>query len=475
MTEMIPGDGPRSDQARVRERERRVLRSGAASAAHQVLSALCTVATVPLVIRRLTPEEFGVWITLSSVLLLLGFLDLGIGSALVGAMARVQAAGDKARAQEMISSAFLGLTALSTVLGGLFWAVYPHVPWGRLLGVPPSGPRASASLSVAVVVVGILASLPLNVAARAQTGLQEGESVVVWRSVGTVVQLASIVVMFVVDASLVWFVVAVAAGPVLGNLANSIALFAGARGWLHVRVSKASVETFRELASAGFLFFVLSLAFTVAYQSDVLLVAHYLGSAKAGEYGVPFRLFMFVPTIVGLALLPLWPAYADAWHAGDRAWIEKTFRRSSLFALSANGAAGLALLLLARPVLRLWVGDAVRPSTTFLFAMFLYVLVWGASGTMAMLLNGCNVVKFQIVVAVAMVAVNLPLSIALLSPLGVAGPVVGTLVAQTGMVLVPTLLYKRVLLRRAGEGQTSTTGAQDYWRDSGRRADTARS
>ena len=456
-----PGAGPPPAGRRTRERERRILRSGVASSAYQVLSALCTLLAVSLVIRRLPAGEFGVWITLAGVIILLGFLDLGVGSALVGAMARAQAVGDKDQAQEMLSSAFYGLAGVSAVLAVAFWLVHPHVPWGTLLGVDAAS-SGRAAASVAVVVAGVLLSVPLSVAARGQTGLQEGETVVLWRTAGTLVQLVATVVLYLAEAGLVWFVVALTAGPVLAGLLNTAALFTGKRSWLHARWRRASVVTFRRLGSTGFLFFLLLLVSTLAYQSDTLVVAHFLGSAEAGQYGVPFRLFMFVPTIVSIALVPLWPAYADAWEAGDRTWIRRTFLRSLGLAVSANGAAGLALLVLARPLLRLWVGEAVNPSTTFLIAMVVYVLVWGASGSVAMLLNGCNGVKFQIVVAAAMLVVNVPLSIALLDPLGVAGPVIGTIVAQTVMVLVPCAFYIPVLLRRAGPAPAAAHEA--YWR-----------
>lgn len=451
---------------RTRERERRILRSGVASSAHQVLSALCTLVAVPLVIRRLPAEEFGVWISLSTVIILLGFLDLGVGSALVGGMARAQAAGDKEQAQEILSSAFYGLAAVSVVLAAVFWLAYPHIGWASLLGVEAADSRHAAARSVAIVVAGILVSVPLSVASRAQTGLQEGETVVLWRAIGTLAQLASVVALFLVGATLEWFVVSLAAGPVLGSLLNTVALFTGKRRWLQARWKRASVRTFRRLGSTGSLFFLLLLASTVAYQCDALVVAHFLGSAEAGQYGVPFRLFMFVPSIVSIALVPLWPAYADAWEGGDRGWIRRTFWRSLAFAVAANGAAGAALLALARPLLHLWVGDAVHPSTTFLVAMFVYVLVWGASGSVAMLLNGCNGLKFQLVVAVAMLAVNVPLSIALLDPLGVAGPVVGTVAAQAVMVLIPAGFYIPALLRRVGPAATAPAAEPAYWRSS---------
>jgi O-antigen/teichoic acid export membrane protein len=477
MTNVLPGDptdpaGLEADpamaeaadgSARGRGRNRRILRSGAAAVGGQILSAVCTVVTVPLVIDRLSPEAFGVWITLSSFLLLLGFLDLGVGSALVGGIARAQATGDTDEAQRMMSSAFFGLVGLSALFGVVFALVSPHVPWGTVLGVRSPALRGEVAASVAVVVAAILVSLPLSVAPRAQSGLQEGDTVMLWRAVGVVLQLLVVVALYLAHAGLVWFVFAAAVGPVLGSFLNSVALHFGKRPWLRVRRAQASFRQFRRLGATGFLFFVLLLSSTVAYQSDALIVAHFRGSAAAGEYGVPLRLFMLVPTFVGLALMPLWPAYADAWARGDLGWIRRTFRRSILLATLANGGVGLVLLLVARPVLRLWVGDAVAPSNLFLASLLVYVVVWGASGPVAMLLNGCEAIRAQAGMAVAMVVVNVPLSIALLDPFGVAGPVIGTIVAQTVAVLLPSVLYVRRLLRPA-PGRPAPTPAPAFWR-----------
>ncbi len=436
---------------RHRYRNSRILRSGAASSASQVLSAACSLVAVALVIHRLSPDAFGIWIALSSLMILLGFLDLGVGSALVGAIARAHAKQDTAHVHELISSAFFGLAGVAVILGALFAALYPHVDWASLLGVPSGRDHGDAAGSVLIVLVAVLVSLPLNVAQRAQAGLQEGDIVVLWRTIGTLVQMACIVSFFYFKLGLLWFVFAIVVGPISGSLLNSASLLFGRRQWLRTKPSAASLRHFRALGSTGFLFFILLMASTVAYQSDALVIAHYLGSAKAGEYGVTLRLFMFVPTIVNLALMPLWPAYADAWELGDHIWIRSTFRRSILFAVSINAAVGGLLLIAARPVLGIWVGNAISPSGELLMVSALYIVIWGISGPFAMLFNGCNVVRFQIIVSCLMVAVNLPLSIALLGRFDVAGPLIATIVAQSFIILLPMLVYKRRLLRPIAE------------------------
>ncbi len=67
------------------------------------------------------------------------------------------------------------------------------------------------------------------------------------------------------------------------------------------------------------------------------------------------------------------------------------------------------------------------------------------SQPLAMLLNAANVVRFQVVIAVLMCVTNLVLSIVLVETVGVAGPALGTAIAQTVCVLIPSAVYIRRL------------------------------
>ena len=62
-----------------------------------------------------------------------------------------------------------------------------------------------------------------------------------------------------------------------------------------------------------------------------------------------------------------------------------------------------------------------------------------------MLLNAANIVKLQVIMATAMCVMNLGLSILLVETIGAAGPALGTAIAQTVCVLIPSIVYIRRL------------------------------
>ncbi len=107
-------------------------------------------------------------------------------------------------------------------------------------------------------------------------------------------------------------------------------------------------------------------------------------------------------------------------------------------------AAGLVLIVAGPFIIRVWVGPSVpEPSRGLLAILAVLALVMAVSTTIAMLLNGADVIGFQVVVATVMVVANLALSLALVGPLGVAGPPLATVIAQTITVLIPCAIYVR--------------------------------
>ena len=72
-------------------------------------SALVQFLLVPLTLACLGEYENGVWLTISSVLLWINNLDIGLGNGLRNKLAVYMARGDKEKAREMVSSTFIML------------------------------------------------------------------------------------------------------------------------------------------------------------------------------------------------------------------------------------------------------------------------------------------------------------------------------------------------------------------------------
>lgn len=443
---------------RGRERVRRVVLTGAASFGARAISFATLLVSIPITVSYLGTERFGVWATISSTAAFVGLADLGISNGLVNRIAEAHSRADELAAHRHVSNAFFSLVGISAALGVLLVVVAPFVPWDAAFNV--SSPQAVREVGPAFVAFAAItiATLPLGVAQRVYTGYQEGYIPGLVLAAASLLSLALIALAIVFGASLTWLVLALSCGPFTAGLANTILLFWFRRPQLRPKLGYVDRAGAKAIVLAGFLFLAIQLAGAAAYQTDSLILAHVLGPRAVTQYTVPLRLFGIVSLLLGFGLAPLWPAYREAMVTGDHVWVRATFRRSLWLSLGVAGLSSALLVATGRWIVSVWVPSLPPAETQLLLALAVWTTLTGASGALAMFLNGLGAIRFQAMCGVTMALANVPLSIVLTQRVGIAGVLWGSVVTQVAFVLLPSAAYLRFrspIALRLGSSQVS--------------------
>jgi O-antigen/teichoic acid export membrane protein len=404
--------------------------------------------TVPLTLNYLGPERYGMWLTISSMIALLSFTDLGIGNGLLNAVTRTLARGEFEAGRRQISSAVVMLSLLAVLLAGIFALSSPIISWAHVLAVSSPLATSEAGPAVSAWLACFLIGLPIGVVAQVRIARQESYIVHVTAAIGNVVAVGALLLVIITRQGVPSLVVAMAGPPLVAAAVNGIVLFRRDAPSLRPSISLANPGVGFELLRTGFLFFVLQVAIAAAFTSDTLIVAQLVGPEAVAEYGVAFRLFMIPAGIVAIALSPLWPAYGEAIQRGDIAWTRRTLARSMKAGLLISIPAAIVLVAFGQPILLIWVGPSVEPPFLLLLGLGIWIVQSAVGNSVAMLLNGAHEIRFQAGAAAVMAVVNVALSIWLTSRLGVAGVIWGTVIAYGALVLVPMAFYVPRVLRR---------------------------
>jgi O-antigen/teichoic acid export membrane protein len=435
-------------EGRSNERFRRAGLSAMTAAASKGITLVTTAVSVPLTLGYLGSERFGVWMTLSALIALLGFTDLGIGNSLLNGVAHAAGRDDKAKIRASFSSGLVMLVAVAAALGLLFAIAYQHVPWARVFNVDSEVALDEVGPAAAALVACFLIAMPSGAFQQVRLGLQQGYVNSIFVGAGNIGGLVLVVSAIQMRLGLPWLVLAMAGAPLLATLANGLALMARSP-WLRPTLHDVNIIVARSLLRVGLLFLVLQLAVAVAFTSNSLIIAIMIGPSAVADYAVVSKLFMIPTLLVGFALGPLWPAYREALSRGDVEWVRRTFRRSIRLSLSVAGLISATLVLIGLPVIAVWVGaSAVRPPFGLVLAIGIWTAISAVGNAGAMLLNGAQVVTFQVVSAVLMATMNVLLSVTLTSWIGIPGVVWGSVIAYTAFTLIPMALYLPRLFAR---------------------------
>ncbi len=437
-------------EGRASERWRRVALAAVSAVAAKALIMASLFASVSLTLRNLGQERFGLWMTISSVVTLFTFADLGIGSGLMNAVSHAHGRDDHEEAATLVSSAFCLLAGIALGALIIFGLIYPHVSWAAVfnakspLAVREAGPTAAVCIGCFVV------TLPLSLVQRVQLGYQEGGQSNLWNCFGSILSVTLLYAAIKLRGGLPWLVLGFLGAPAIALLLNGCAFFGLQCPWLRPSWARVSRKALAGLWQVGVAFFVLQIVFQISTSLDNLIVAHVLGNAAVGKYAVCTRWFSIGIAIVSLVTTPLWPAYGEAWARGDMAWLKQTVWRTLRLAFGATVILCLLLVGLGKPVISRWAGPHMIPSYSLLIGMGLWMICESLRIVASTFLLAVKALRVQ----VAIMSVFGVFCISLQILLGRRYGLVGVVWAGTGttllLVTLPYLWYLRRWTSRMG-------------------------
>lgn len=371
------------------QRERRVWRTSRAGLVSQFISYFVRLAVVPLSLKLLGPERYGLWLTVGSLVAWVGMTEMGLARGMVNAIAEAVGRNDVQELRRLISTGFVAFGCIS-VFAGL--AVIPASGSPivlALLGVPSRGSLAGDARAL-ILTCGLFfaASLWLHVVTSTFQGLQEGYIASYIDCGSSVVGLLALTAVYAFKGNLVHFAIAVAAPSLLINLALAGWMFTVHRPELRPSVHHASTASLRIVARFGAPLFIAQVANLAVLYSSNILVANALGPAEVPKFAVPNSLFMIAAGACMMLVQPYVPAIAEAAQRGDWLWIRRASSRNLLATLVLMTSANVALILAGRPIIRLWAGPELAPDWRFLLAMCVYYTVLAAMGSAGVVLVG---------------------------------------------------------------------------------------
>jgi O-antigen/teichoic acid export membrane protein len=423
--------------------------TGATARAVQVGTSLVTI---PVVIRYLGNERFGLWMTISSVLAMAGFADFGIGNGVLNHVAKSFGRDDLDGVRRAVSSGFAVLGSIALALLTLFYSTFHFIPWADVFRVTSVQARAEAGPALLVFATCFALNIPLDIVQRVQLGIQQGYRNGVWQLCGSALALAGVLSGVWLHASLPALIAVLAGAPVFATALNAIHFFGFVRPELRPSVRLVSRKAIAQIAKLGGLFFVLQLAVAIGYSSDNLVLTRVMGPLAVAQYAVPCKLFSLAAMVTSFFITPLWPAYTEALQRQDHPWIRQTLSRSLLLATGASVALSGCLVFWGNRIIHLWAGNGIDASPLLLTGLGIWGVVVPVSSTLAMFLNGLSVMRFQVVVAIAGAPANLALSVYLTRRIGISGVVYGSILSQAILVLVPYYWYVHRYFKRGLPG-----------------------
>lgn len=412
-----------------RQRDRAVLQSFAGGAGAKIAGILFNLVAIGLATRYLGPDGFGVLTVIIGLSALFGFLDFGIGQSLIAPMAAAAARNDtetKNRIFANSSSALVLIGAAIVVVGvPLVFLISPQVY------LPVSGANAdSAQMGMLSYVLLVGASMITNIAPRIAIAFQHGLATSVATFAASIMSITFVSIGIAFSLPFAFFVVAFLAPIPISNLGLLFFIISDKRYGLRLDLRLTRWRGMWAILVAGFPFFTLTLAASIAYQVGIVVVGLVLGAASAAVFGIVTRMFQSLTTLFAAGLQQVWGSVAHAAAEGNSSWIRRRFlgvfaTTSSLYLL-----ASCAVIFLGPLVIPLWVGPEYHIGWRSLVSFAAWNTYAFMMSIISMLLNGLGIIWRQALPGLLMAGALTALSILLTPHFGIDGPQYASLIAH---------------------------------------------
>jgi O-antigen/teichoic acid export membrane protein len=430
------------------ERYRRVILTVITSVIAKGIGILATVITVPLTMNYLGLERYGLWMTINSTLLIMGFADLGIGNGLLNEISKANGNDDQTSAQKYVSSSFFLLSIIAVIIIIVTLSLYKQIEWRSIFKLSSSDAiREVAPTSLAFMICFAL-NIPLGIVQRVQMGYQEGYINFIWQCVGNFIGLIGIYLAVIYRTNLTWIVIAFSGGPIIASLINWFIQFRYHRPWLKPNIKYFEWSICKNVLGIGSLFFILQVVVTLAFASDNYIIMQIVGTSAVARYSVVQKLFSIGPVIQTLIVTPLWPAYAEAKARNDIKWIKNTFRYSLTVSVLICFIISFPLVLWGQTIISFWIKSNLNIPFMLLLGFGIWSVLSGFGSAVSTFFNGISNLKFQVIIAIIFGISVIVLKIYFATFLQDTGVIWATIISYFVLSAIPSLCCIFLIFKR---------------------------
>lgn len=390
----------------------------------QIITIGIGIVLTPVVLRYLGTTNYGLWLLIGSLVSYGSLLEFGIMGATVKYVAEFAARGEREQLQRLVATSFwlyLGLALLAMVLTCIIALIAPQ------MFVISEEQQITATNLVLLTGITFSLGLPMLTGLAVMRGLQRFDLISILTVTGTLLSATTTVVALVIGGG----VIGMATSTVVVTLLMYIPTIWNLRRLapdLRFAWQAVDREMIRKLCTYSAPLFVFELAGRLDTRTDELVISAFLPVRFVTPYGLARRLSE-APQLLTSQFLKVVLPLASALHAeDDQVRLRMLYFIGTRLTLALFIPIGAILIVLAGPILTLWVGEVYASYDSLVTILVVASLIGMSEWTATSILQGMARHQILAISAVVTALLNLILSIVLVRFYGLIGVALGTLI-----------------------------------------------
>lgn len=405
-------------------RSKEVMRNILISFISKGIAGICSLLVVPLTINYVNPTQYGIWLTLSSIIGWVVFFDLGLGNGFRNKFAEAKTKGDIELARQYVSTTYLSLSIIVLFLLIIVGVSNLFLNWPSILNVDNSYLLELRNVC-AIVSFFFCINLVVSLFSTVLTADQKPGWADMLNAAGHVLSL--IVIYFLTissEGSLLNLALYYSGVPTILIFVCSVYAFK----FTHYkevapRMKSVRINLVSSITNLGFQFFFISVSLIFIFQIMNIVISRELGPDAVTEYNIAYKYLYNLTILVVIIITPFWSAFTDAYYKSDFQWMERSIKKlETIWLLSVLGS--IVMILLADFFYEIWIGKDVQVHLSTTISIAIYITIFNIGHIYMYLINGIGTIRIQLIIYLVIALMAWPLMVLSCRLFGLPGVVI---------------------------------------------------
>lgn len=411
-------------------------------------SIVISLLIVPLTLGYVSSDLYGIWLTLSSIMMWLNFFDIGFTLGLKNKLAEAITLGNMQRGRELVSTTYFIMISIFVPLCIVLEIIIPYIDWASFLNVSshynPDIIRTLHILAACFCVQMIVNVLTAVLSAYQKVALSSAFPVI-----GNFISLF-IILLFTkyCPPSLSMLALAISIIPILVVIVASFILYS--RNFAAVAPTWHSVRKgyIKDLFNLGSKFFLIQIQVVVLYQCTNILISNLSGPADVTSYNIAYKYITISTMVLTIMMAPLWPAFTDAYTKQDYPWMKNVYYKMCKL-WGALSIIVILMIFVSPVVYKLWIGNKAHITLMMTVLIGIYTIVHSWDVIQINMINGIGTIKLQTYMTLLGLIAHIPLSLLLGKYIGCYGVIISMIVINCIYSTAFTIQIRKILNKKA--------------------------
>jgi len=373
------------------------------------LTIIISFLIVPLTFGYVGTTEFGIWLTIGSIIQWFGFLDIGLGNGLRNKLAETLAIGDKKTARVYISSVFVIISIIAALMFSGFFLAAHFISWNSALNTD-SVPNAQLLRTVIMVFFFFCVGFIANITSSILQAMQKYALNDILALTGQLLGLAGLYILVkTTDGSLFNLCLVYGSKSAVVLFFATLVLFSTSLKEYRPSLKFVNFKKAFPLFNLGAKFFINQILYLIGTQLSIILVVQFFGPDEVTVYNLALRYISITSMGFVMILTPYLSAFTEAYIKKEYSWITRIMGNIHKMWLLIS-VLTLLMVFGSKIFFELWIGKNFPVPMSLIISLALTSIVTNYTASYSLFLNGIGKVNLQLLSLTAQALLFFPLS-----------------------------------------------------------------